>query len=259
MPKTLFLFLKLAYQMNLNNKIVIVTGGSGLLGSEIIKDINNKNGIAVNLDVNIKNNLCEYQIETDISCIDSVRNSIKYIESNIGPIFGLVNNAYPRTSDWSLDFEKIPVDSWKKNIDLQLNSHIFLIQKILPLLKKRKYGSIINIASIYGVVSNDPTIYFEDNMTTPAAYTAIKGGMINFTKYLAAYYGSYNIRVNCISPGGIFDNQPKNFVKNYSKRVPLGRMANPDDIAPAISFLISDESKYISGQNLIIDGGWTSI
>jgi NAD(P)-dependent dehydrogenase (short-subunit alcohol dehydrogenase family) len=96
-------------------------------------------------------------------------------------------------------------------------------------------------------------------MTMPAAYSAIKGGIVNFTRYLASYYGKYNVRVNCISPGGIFDKQNSDFVKAYEEKVPMRRMGLPDDIAPAATFLISDDAKYITGQNLIIDGGWTAI
>ena len=96
-------------------------------------------------------------------------------------------------------------------------------------------------------------------MTTPAAYAAIKGGLINLTRYMASYFGPKQIRVNTISPGGIFNNQNNTFVQNYAKRVPLGRMARPQDIAPAITFLLSEESSYITGHNLVIDGGWTAI
>ena len=121
------------------------------------------------------------------------------------------------------------------------------------------YGSIINIASIYGVVGPDFTVYDKTSLTMPAGYSAIKGGLINLTRYMASYFGPNNIRVNCVSPGGIFDNQDINFVKNYMKKVPLGRMGLPEDIAPSVAFLLSDDSKYITGQNLIIDGGWTAI
>ena len=123
----------------------------------------------------------------------------------------------------------------------------------------RKNGSIVNIGSIYGVVGPDFNVYDNTNLTMPAAYSAIKGGIINFSRYLSSYYGKHNIRVNCISPGGIFNDQESVFVKNYENRVPMKRMGNPEDISPAVSFLLSDESSYITGQNLIIDGGWTAI
>lgn len=126
-------------------------------------------------------------------------------------------------------------------------------------MTKQKYGSIINIASIYGVIGPDFTVYDGTNMTMPAAYAAIKGGLINLTRYMASYFGPHNVRVNTVSPGGIFDKQNSTFVSNYEKKVPLRRMGAPEDIAPSVSFLLSDESKYITGQNLIIDGGWTAI
>jgi NAD(P)-dependent dehydrogenase (short-subunit alcohol dehydrogenase family) len=126
-------------------------------------------------------------------------------------------------------------------------------------MKEKKSGSIVNISSIYGVVGPDFTIYDGTEMTMPAAYSAIKGGVINFSKYLASYYGKNNIRVNCVSPGGIFDHQPTEFIRNYESKVPMKRMGKPDDISPAVSFLLSDESSYITGQNIIIDGGWTAI
>jgi NAD(P)-dependent dehydrogenase (short-subunit alcohol dehydrogenase family) len=96
-------------------------------------------------------------------------------------------------------------------------------------------------------------------MTMPAAYAAIKGGIVNFTRYLSSYFGKNNIRVNAVSPGGVFNNQPNQFVENYIRKVPLQRMAKPDDISPAVVFLLSDDSSYITGQNIAIDGGWTAI
>ena len=124
---------------------------------------------------------------------------------------------------------------------------------------KQKNGSIINISSIYGSLAPDFTIYKGTNMTMPAAYSAIKGGINNFTKYLASYYGSKGIRVNSISPGGILDNQDKTFVRHYEEKVPLQRMGKPEDIAPSVSFLLSDDASYITGHNLLIDGGWSII
>ena len=123
----------------------------------------------------------------------------------------------------------------------------------------KKNGSIVNIGSIYGTVGPDFNVYNNTELTMPAAYSAIKGGVINFTRYLSSYYGKNNIRVNCVSPGGIFNNQPVEFVRNYENKVPMQRMGKPEDISPAVSFLLSDDSSYITGQNLIIDGGWTSI
>ena len=120
-------------------------------------------------------------------------------------------------------------------------------------------GSLLNFASIYGVVGNDFTIYEGLEMYPPAAYSAIKGGIVSLTKYLASYFGKFNIRVNCLSPGGIFDHQHHEFVKRYEERVPLKRMGKPEDIAPVACFLVSDGAGYITGQNILVDGGWTCI
>ena len=120
-------------------------------------------------------------------------------------------------------------------------------------------GSIINMASVYGIVGPDFTVYEDTSMTMPAAYSAIKGGIVNFSRYLASYLGPNNIRVNTVSPGGIFDSQNPTFVANYNKKVPMRRMGQPKDIAPVISFLLSEDASYITGQNIAVDGGWTAI
>ena len=170
-----------------------------------------------------------------------------------------MNNAYPRTNDWGNKFEDIEFISWQKNIDWQLNSHFYFMQKVSKHMIDKKYGSIVNIASIYGIVGPDFTVYEGTDMTMPAAYSVIKGGLINFTRYLASYLGSKKVRVNCVSPGGIFDNQNPIFIDNYIKKVPMKRMGLPKDISPTVAFLLSDESSYITGQNIAIDGGLTSI
>ncbi|MCE4217578.1 SDR family oxidoreductase [Pseudarcicella sp. GAP-15] len=243
---------------DLTQKVIIVTGGSGLLGREIIKNLESKGAIAINADINVLTDLRNNTLNVDITCEDSILNGIKLVRDFHGKINGLVNNAYPRTKDWGTKFEEISFESWQKNVEMQMNTTFLFIQKIIPDLLKTK-GSVVNITSIYGVVGNDLTIYENTTITTAAPYSAIKGGIINFTRYLASYFGRQGIRVNCVSPGGIFDNQNESFVANYERKVPMGRMGNPDDIAPVVSFLLSDDAKYITGQNLIVDGGWTSI
>jgi len=245
--------------MTLKDKIVVVTGGSGLIGRAILENIQNKGGFYVNVDLNAETDLERGSFKADITDDKSINNAIESIISKYGRIDGLVNCAYPRTPDWGTKFESINPASWRLNVDMQMNSCFIVCQKALRYMHKQKKGSIVNIASIYGVVGNDFTLYEDYGGTSPAAYAAIKGGIINFTRYLASYYGKDNIRINCVSPGGIFDNQPLSFVKKYEEKVPMKRMGNPEDIAPAVSFLLSDEAKYITGQNLIIDGGWTSI
>lgn len=242
----------------LKNKVIIVTGGNGLLGKEMIKDIRRKGGIAINADISVESNLDKNTIKLDVTSEQSIEESFKLINEFYGRIDGLINNAYPRTKDWGNKFEDILLESWKKNVDLQMNSVFCCCQKIIPYLIESK-GNIVNIGSIYGVVGNDFTVYEGTGLTSPAAYSAIKGGLTNFTRYLASYYGKKNIRVNIVSPGGIFDNQNPIFVKQYNKKVPMNRMGTPKDIAPSVSFLLSDEASYITGQNIIVDGGWTCI
>jgi NAD(P)-dependent dehydrogenase (short-subunit alcohol dehydrogenase family) len=243
---------------SLTEKIIIVTGGSGLLGREIVKNLESKGAIAINADINVVTDLKNNILNVDITSENSISNAIKLVIEFYGKINGLVNNAYPRTKDWGTKFEEISYESWQKNVDMQMNTTFLFIQKVMPELLKNK-GSVVNITSIYGVVGNDLTIYENTSITTAAPYSAIKGGIINFTRYLASYYGRQGVRVNCVSPGGILDKQHDIFIENYERKVPMGRMGNPDDIAPAVSFLLSDDAKYITGQNLIVDGGWTSI
>ncbi len=243
---------------SLTEKIIIVTGGSGLLGREIVKNLESKGAIAINADINVDTDLNNNTLYVDITSENSILNAIKLVVEFYGKINGLVNNAYPRTIDWGTKFEEISYQSWQKNVDMQMNTTFLFIQKVMPELLKNK-GSVVNITSIYGVVGNDLTIYENTSITTAAPYSAIKGGIINFTRYLASYYGRNGVRVNCVSPGGILDKQHEIFISNYERKVPMGRMGNPDDIAPAVSFLLSDDAKYITGQNIIIDGGWTAI
>jgi NAD(P)-dependent dehydrogenase (short-subunit alcohol dehydrogenase family) len=244
---------------SLNGKVIIITGGNGLIGRSLVNKIISENGICINVDLHNKTTADLSNIICDVTNDKSIDDAINLVLEKYGKIDGLVNNAYPRTDDWGEKFEKISIDSWRLNIDMQLNSVFVFCQKVLPHMASKNIGSIVNIGSIYGTVGPDFNIYNNTELTMPAAYSAIKGGVINFTRYLSSYYGKNNIRVNCVSPGGVFNSQPLEFVKNYENKVPMQRMANPEDISPAVSFLLSDDSSYITGQNLIIDGGWTSI
>ena len=245
--------------MILKDKVIIVTGGSGLIGQCIINDLKKKGAIAINAEISVDTDLSQGNVHCDITSEESVNDLINIVIERYLKIDGLVNNAYPRTKDWGTKFEEIPLLSWNKNVDMQLTSVFLLCQKALSQMVKQQYGSIVNIGSIYGVVGNDFTIYERYGGTSPAAYCAIKGGIINFSRYLASYFGKYGIRVNCVSPGGIKDNQHPSFIERYEYKSPLKRMGKPEEIAPAISFLLSDESSFITGHNLMVDGGWTAI
>ena len=242
----------------LQEKNIIVTGGNGLLGREICDDIRRKGGNAINFDIDHKD-ASEENFVCDITNSESISDSLSLVERKYGEIHGLVNNAYPRTKDWGTSFEDLSHASLQTNVDWQMNSYLNFCKLIIPYLRKVNGGSVVNMTSIYGVVGNDFTVYEGTTMEPPIAYSAIKGGIINATRFLASKYGKEGLRFNCVSPGGIFDHQPKSFVEAYEKKVPMKRMGNPDDIAPAVSFLLSEESKYITGHNLMVDGGWTSI
>ncbi|WP_289663057.1 oxidoreductase [Flavobacterium panacagri] len=243
----------------LENKIIIITGGNGLLGRAIINRLISEGAFCINFEINHQTNEDLSNVYCDITDSSSIDSALEIVLKKYTRIDGLVNNAYPRTKDWGNKFEDIVLESWKQNVDWQLNSYFYLTQKVASQMASQKNGSIINMASIYGVVGADFNVYEGTTMTMPAAYSAIKGALVNFTRYVASYFGPQQVRVNTVSPGGIFDNQNEIFVNNYCKKVPMRRLGTPEDIAPTIAFLLSDDSQYITGQNLIIDGGWTAI
>ena len=245
--------------MRLKDHVIVVSGGSGLLGKAIILELKKEGATAVNFELSGQTDLGRHFVQCDITNTESVNDALFLVEQEWGKIDGLVNNAYPRTKDWGTDFEEIPYSSWQQNVDMQLNSYFYMSQQVLKTMKTRRSGSIVNMTSIYGVVGNDFGVYEGTNIVPPAAYSAIKGGLINFTRYLAAKYGPYGVRANCVSPGGIFDHQPAAFVEAYEKKVPMKRMGTPEDIAPVVAFLLSAASRYITGQNILVDGGWTCI
>lgn len=245
---------------SLRDKNIVVTGGSGLLGRAFASEIRGAGGRCIIADLAVTTDLASDTLHLDITDEQQVRQTLALLNDHGIPLNGWVNNAYPRTQDWGAHLPDIPYGSWRENVDMHLNGYFNCSRLALEHMNKHDTkGSLVNIASIYGIVAPDFSVYEGTTMTMPAAYAAIKGGIITLTKYLSAYYGPQGIRVNCLSPGGVFDRQPESFVTRYEGKVPLRRMASPGEIAQPLTFLLSDAANYITGHNLVVDGGWTAI
>lgn len=254
--------------MNLKDKVIVLTGGSGLIGKEfcrglsefgakvIIGDIDEKTSKKVSKELNkdLKSEKVFY-FYLDMTSEDSIDKFIKNVETKFGKIDVLINNAYPKNKKYGAKFEKVDFDSFKENIISHMGGYFLISQRISERMKKHKSGVIVNIASIYGALGPNFSVYEGTEMTMPVEYSMIKGGIINFTKYLSTYLAHHNIRVNSISPGGVYNGQNEDFIQRYCEKVPLGRMANPSDIVGTLIFLVSDASEYITGQNIFVDGG----
>jgi len=262
---------------SLKNKTAIVTGSLGLIGKEHCKALSEAGANVVVADVNEKscNDFAKTLQTESIGLSLDVTNpdSIKVLRDKVLEKFShidiLVNNAAindmfenPKAAAEQSKFENYPLELWQKSIDVNLTG-VFLCSQILGNeMAKQKSGSIINIASTYGISAPDQSLYIKEDGTQsfykPPAYSATKGAVIMFTKYLAAYWGKDGVRVNTLSPGGVENNQDEFFIKKYSAKTMLGRMAQPDDYKGALIFLASDSSKYMTGANLVVDGGWTA-
>jgi NAD(P)-dependent dehydrogenase (short-subunit alcohol dehydrogenase family) len=246
------------------NKVAIVTGGEGLIGNEIaqaladfgakvyVADIDQKNANPTNSSPQVN------FLKLNTTSEDEVKQAFKQVYNEEKKLDILVTCAYPKTKDWGSLVEDVPFDSWQENLNSQLGGTFICCREAAAAMKKTGGGSIINMASTYGVVAPDFSIYEGTRMTMPVAYSAIKSGLIGLTRYFATYYAKDNIRANSISPGGIKDCQPDDFINRYSKKTPLGRMGQAADIVGGVIFLSSKSSAYVTGQNLLIDGGWTT-
>ena len=229
---------------NLEGKVVLITGASGIQGPEHAKLLKQAGAKVVATD--IKN----AEIKLDVTSEESIKEAERKILNQYGRIDVLVNNA-GATGKSSGDWDQI--------IKVNLTGTYNCCQIIGAGMKQ---GSIINVSSIYGLVGPDFSIYENTSyqgkeMGVPAAYAASKGGIIALTKYFASFYAP-EIRVNCVTPGGIFDNQSENFVNKYSQKTMLGRMAKKNEVSGAILYLASDLSSYVTGANLVVDGGLTA-
>lgn len=258
-------------KFSLKEKVVFVAGGAGLIGSEtccalasagahvIVLDVHGKKGNKLVDTITKAGHIADFEY-FDVTDFENLENTLTGLLKKYKKIHGWVNVTYPKTKDWPTGIEKMKIGSLRENVDMHLNTYIWTSRIVALFMQKNKIaGSIINCASIYGVQANDMSLYEGTEIKTPMAYTAIKGGIVNVTRYLASYFGKFNIRANSICPGGIFDHQDARFVKKYRERVPLKRMGTPEDIASTILFLVSDASSYMTGNTVMVDGGWTII
>ena len=246
--------------ITLKDKVIAITGAGGLLGRAFATHCSEAGATVLHTGPHLPHDPKKNSYTLDISSEESVKSVVAEMVDQHGRIDGWINNAFPRTADWGTRFESIPYDSLLKNLQMHLAGYFLCCQVVLEQMKKQKSGSLINIGSIYGVVGPDFSVYEGTTMTSAGAYAPIKGGVVQLSRYLASYYGPHGVRVNTISPGGIEDkkNQAPSFIAKYAERTPLGRMGHPDDIGPAAVFLLSDAAGYITGQNLLVDGGWTA-
>lgn len=248
---------------SLKNKTVFIIGGSGLIGNQTVKCLSTYKAKIINLDIK-KNNNCHYNVYFDCTNKNNLEKNYLKITKKFGVPDILINCSYPKSIDWKDNsFAKLKSESFNINLQNHLNSYVLLSRITGNLMKNKKIkGSIILLGSIYGVIGQDIEIYKNTKMRENLTYSVIKGGITNFTKQMASYYGKYNIRVNCICPGGVKDkinSKNKNFIKNYKKRVPLKRLADSKEIANTILFFSSEASSYITGNIMMVDGGWTCI
>lgn len=274
--------MKIQEKFDLTGRVAVVTGGVGLLGAEFCRTLAEAGASVAVVDLNdsasqeIANTLTQsgYQalaVATDITMPDSVNLMVEKVVSTFGRLDILVNSAAldPKFDPDAIKkgitpgaFEDYPLDQWNSALNVNLTGMFLVTQACAKqFLAQGKKGSIINICSTYGLNGPDQSIYIKDGERVafkPVYYTVTKAGVLGFTKYLSAYYSGTEIRVNALTPGGVFNNHEDYFVKNYSAKTILGRMAKKDEMNGALLFLASDASSYMTGNNLVVDGGWTA-
>ncbi|WP_348653128.1 oxidoreductase [uncultured Sulfurimonas sp.] len=254
----------------LKDKVVVITGGAGLIGKEFVKAVIENHGIAIIADINeklgqqVKKQLSKELntekidfVKLDITSKESLNNCIDYLYNKYGKIDALVNNAYPRNENYGKHFFDVEYDDFVENLGLNLGGYFTTSQQFTKYFKTQGYGNIVNISSIYGVVAPRFEIYENTSMTTPVEYAAIKSGLIHLTKYMAKYFKGMNIKINTLSPGGIFDSQPESFLGKYQDKCLSKGMLDKSDLKGTLIYLLSDMSKYVNGQNIIVDDGFS--
>ena len=269
-------------KFDLAGHVAVVTGGVGLLGTEFCKTLAEAGASVAVVDLNAsasqgtadtltKNGYKALAVPTDITQPDSVNAMVEKVLAEFGRLDILVNSAAldpkfdPDAAKKGIApgaFEDYPLEQWNAAMNVNLTGMFLVTQAcVKPMIAQGKKGSVINICSTYGLNGPDQRIYIKDGQRVafkPVYYTVTKAGLMGFTKYLAAYYAGTEIRVNALTPGGVFNNHEEYFVKNYSAKTIMGRMANKDEMNGALLFLASEASSYMTGNNVVVDGGWTA-
>ncbi len=254
----------------LKDKIIVITGGAGLLGQEFVRAVLENNGTAIIAEIDEKRGIqlveqlkqslpgCNAEFHLlDIIDTGSIQMLISDIHDKYGRIDALVNNAYPRNRNYGRKFEDVRYEDFCDNVNKNLGGYFLTSQQFLKYYCNQGFGNIISISSIYGVIAPRFEIYDGTSMTMPVEYAAIKSAILHLTRYMAKYYQKKNIRINAISLGGLLDGQPESFLKAYKANCINKGMLDPKDIKGTLAFLLSDNSQYINGQNIIVDDGFT--
>ena len=253
----------------IKDRVIVITGAAGTIGSEFARAVSGAGAVAVIADrceesgarlateiASLPGQKAEFQ-PLDITSQESLQRLIGTLTDRYGRIDALVNNAYPRNSRYGSRFEEVTYQDFCDNVGSHLGGYFLASQQFGLHFKKQGHGNIVNMASIYGVVAPRFEIYQGTPMTMPVEYAAIKSAVIHLTKYLAQYFKGSNIRVNCISPGGILAGQPAEFLEAYREYASSKGMLDPKDLAGTLLYLLSDLSSYVNGQNIVVDDGWT--
>jgi NAD(P)-dependent dehydrogenase (short-subunit alcohol dehydrogenase family) len=251
---------------DLDETVALVTGGAGLIGEAVSEALVEQGATVVIADRPdsdgdaLASSLAEAATfaAADVTDEDDVLSLTETVVDRHGRIDALVNCAYPRNANYGRRYEDVEYADWSENVLANLGGYYLTSRAAAEVMRDQPDGgSIVNLGSIYGVQAPDFSLYDGLDMTSPVEYAAIKGGVVNLTRYLSSYLGEYGIRANTVSPGGVADDHDPEFVERYESRTVLDRMAEPEDVAGAVVYLTSDAASYVTGHNLVVDGGWT--
>lgn len=254
----------------LDGKVVVLTGAAGIIGSAVTREFLEAGARVFAIDRSrealrdkLQADAALLVCEADVSSPDSLRAAYTRLHDAWGAPDVLLNNAAAKSENFFEPFETFPLEDWNEVMGVNLTGAMLCAQVFGAPMAARGSGAIVNTLSIYGIVAPDQRIYEGSEylgraINTPAIYSASKAGLWGLTKYLATYWGHRGVRVNAITPGGVFSGQNETFTGRYADRVPLGRMAEAPDMARAMRYLASDAARYVTGHNLVVDGGWTA-